>query len=73
MLNFKGRAKKASIKNFIIERQGVEESVDPEEKEIMMFGKLDDDEFRMDLKYPLTPYIGFGIALSTFGGKIGTE
>lgn len=37
----------------------------------MMFGKLSDDDFRMDVKYPFSPYIGFGIVLSTFGSKIG--
>lgn len=42
MLNFKGRAKKASIKNFIIEDE-TKESEDPDEREIMMFGKLDED------------------------------
>ena len=30
----------------------------------MMFGKLSDDDFRMDVKYPFSPYISFGIVLS---------
>ena len=42
MLNFRGRAKKASIKNFIIEDH-TKESEDPEDREIMMFGKLDEN------------------------------
>ena len=39
----------------------------------MIFGKLGDNEFRMDIGYPLSPFIGLGIALSAFGSKIGCE
>ena len=69
MLNFRGRAKKASIKNFIIEDPNAEE----ENKEVMIFGKLAEDDYRMDLKYPLSPFVALGITLSTFGSKIGCE
>ena len=69
ILNFDGRAKKASIKNFIVEDETIEE----EDKEVMMLGKLSEDDFRMDVRYPLSPYVGFGITLSAFGSKIGCE
>ena len=69
ILNFEGRAKKASIKNFILEDETIEE----EEKEVMMLGKLTEDDFRMDIKNPLSPYVGLGIALSAFETKIGCE
>ena len=65
MLNFNGRAKKASIKNFILEAFSKEE--------LMMLGKIDEDSFRVDVAHPLNSFIGFGIALSSFGSKIGCE
>ena len=63
-------AKVASTKNFILD---LPEKKDEEEREVMIFGKLKEDNFRMDIKYPLTPYVGFGIALSAFGTKFGCE
>jgi len=65
MLYFGGRVKVASIKNFILEDE------DEPDNARLLFGKLDEDEFRIDVGAPLTPYVGLGIALSTFGGKIG--
>lgn len=65
MLYFGGRVKKASIKNFILEDE------DHPETARLIFGKLDEDEFRLDVGSPISPLVGFGIALSTFGGKIG--
>ena len=67
MLNFAGKVKKASIKNFILEDEENPENIR------MIFGKLEEDEFRMDVGYPLSPLIGVGIAISAFGSKIGCE
>ena len=39
----------------------------------MMLGKVDEDTFRIDVGHPLNSFIGFGIALSSFGSKIGCE
>lgn len=59
-LNMKGRAKLPSIKNFILE--------DPEEngREVMLFGKLDENEFSLDIHHPLSPTMALAIALSSF-------
>lgn len=65
-LNFEGRAKKGSVKNFIL--QDVSRPNYPR----VFFGKMDEDEFRLDISTSLAPLVGFGIALSTFGGKIGS-
>lgn len=65
MLNFGGKVKKASIKNFILEDGNNPDNVR------MLFGKIDENDFRMDIGNPLSPFIGLGIALSAFGSKIG--
>ena len=67
MLNFGGKVKKASIKNFILEDNDNPDNVR------MLFGKIDDNDFRMDIGNPLSPFIGLAIALSAFGSKIGCE
>ena len=67
MLNFGGKVKKASVKNFILEDQS-----NPENAR-MVFGKVLEDEFRMDVGHPLSPFIAAGIAISAFGSKIGCE
>lgn len=65
MLNFGGRIKKASVKNFILEDEGNPEIVR------MIFGKVSQNQFRLDMGEDIKPMVGFGIALSSFGGKIG--
>ncbi len=65
MLNFGGKVKKPSIKNFILE-----DEANPETARLL-FGKIDENEFRLDFGEPISPIVGFGIALSTFGSKIG--
>lgn len=65
MLNFGGRVKKPSIKNFILEDK------DDPDMVRLIFGKIDDNQFRLDVASSLGDLVGFGIALSTFGGKIG--
>lgn len=67
MLNFGGRVKKASVKNFILE------DVDEPENARVLFGKITDDDFRLDMTKPVNPVVGLGIALAQFGGKIGCE
>ena len=65
-LKFDGKIRMSSVKNFILEDEDTSQVR-------MIFGKLAQDEFRADLWNPLNPYIGFGIALATFGTKIGCE
>lgn len=66
MLNFKGRVDCPSIKNFILEDK-------PDGKDLVIFGKITDNKFNMDVSYPITPYIAFGVALSSFDSRIMCE
>jgi len=67
VLNFNGRVTQASVKNFQI--TGVD---DPTET-IMQFGRIKNDIFTMDYRYPLSATQAFAIALSSFDPKIACE
>jgi hypothetical protein len=59
-LNFGGRVKVASIKNFQL--------VDPihQNSLVLQFGRTSEDSFALDAFYPLTPIEAFSIALTVF-------
>ena len=59
-LNMKGRAKVPSIKNFILENPS------DNNREVMLFGKMDTNVFSFDIHYPLSPNIAMAIAISSF-------
>lgn len=40
---------------------------------VMQFGKIDDDTFTMDFRYPLSPVQAFAIALTSFDAKLACE
>lgn len=40
---------------------------------IMQFGKIEQDTFTMDFRYPLSPVQAFGIALTSFDAKLACE
>lgn len=63
MLNFKGRVSKASVKNFILQK------IDDPLNQVMIFGKFQDQKYHMDISYPLSPCVAFGVVLSTFDSK----
>lgn len=67
MLNFRGRVGRPSIKNFILEE------VNESNHEVLLFGKASDSKFNMDISGPLSPMIGFAIALSSFDSRIMCE
>lgn len=67
VLNFHGRVTQASVKNF----QLVHDS-DPDYI-VMQFGRISEDVFTMDFRYPLCALQAFAIALSSFDGKIACE
>lgn len=68
VLNFSGRVTQASVKNFqIIDSQDVDETV------LVQFGRVGEDSFTLDFKYPVSAVQAFGIALSSFDGKIACE
>ena len=64
MLNFSGRVKKASVKNFILSPPN-----DPEHQ-ILLFGKVNSERFACDFRHPLSPCTAFAIALSSLTRKV---
>lgn len=63
-LNFGGRVKMASIKNFILE-----DIISPD-KNLLVFGKVDERTFSLDVWYPFTPFQAMGIILTCFDYKL---
>ncbi|CAD8133852.1 unnamed protein product [Paramecium pentaurelia] len=63
-LDFFGRVKKASVKNFQLVLKG-------EEKDLIyvQFGKIDKDQFHLDFMSPLSPLIAMQLALCNFNFK----
>jgi len=39
----------------------------------MLFGKINENMFNMDIGSPLSPYLAFGVALSSFDEKFFCE
>ncbi|PKA50176.1 Tubby-like F-box protein 7 [Apostasia shenzhenica] len=66
-LNFHGRVTAASVKNFQLVALGDEETV------LLQFGKVADECFTMDYRYPLSACQAFAICLTSFGAKIACE
>ncbi|EGT46067.1 hypothetical protein CAEBREN_02834 [Caenorhabditis brenneri] len=67
VLNFHGRVTQASVKNFQIIHASSPEYI------VMQFGRISDDEFTMDFRYPLSAVQAFGIAMTSFHGKLACE
>lgn len=67
VLNFHGRVTQASVKNFQIVHDSDNEYI------IMQFGRVAEDIFTMDYKYPMCAVQAFGIALSSFDSKLACE
>ncbi|XP_061894284.1 tubby-related protein 1-like isoform X1 [Entelurus aequoreus] len=67
VLNFNGRVTQASIKNFQIVHDKDLDYI------VMQFGRIADDIFTLDFKYPLCAVQAFAIALSSFDGKLACE
>ena len=67
VLNFHGRVTQASVKNFQIVHD-----TDPDYI-IMQFGRVAEDIFTMDFRYPMCALQAFGIALSSFDSKLACE
>ncbi|CAG0887353.1 unnamed protein product [Darwinula stevensoni] len=67
VLNFHGRVTQASVKNFQIVHDSDTEYV------VMQFGRVSEDVFTMDFRYPMCALQAFAVALSSFDGKIACE
>ncbi len=67
VLNFHGRVTQASVKNF-----QVIHDADPDYI-ILQFGRVSDDVFTMDYRYPMCAMQAFGVALSSFDSKLVCE
>ncbi|XP_018562980.1 protein king tubby [Anoplophora glabripennis] len=67
VLNFHGRVTQASVKNFQIVHDSDIDYV------VMQFGRIAEDVFTMDFRYPLCALQAFAIALSSFDSKLACE
>jgi len=67
VLNFNGRVSQASVKNFQITKD------DDPTHTIMQFGRIKNDVFTLDYRYPLSSVQALSIALSSFDHKIACE
>jgi tubby-related protein 1 len=67
LLNFHGRVTQTSVKNFQVIHHSNEDCI------IMQFGRVSDDVFTLDYRYPLCALQAFGIALSSFDNKLACE
>ncbi|MCP9261886.1 Tubby-like protein [Dirofilaria immitis] len=67
VLNFHGRVTQPSVKNFQIVHDADPKYI------VMQFGRIGYDAFTMDFRYPLSALQAFGIAMTSFHGKIACE
>jgi tubby and related proteins len=84
-LNFRGRVTVASVKNFQLvaatqpaagaptPSQAAPAPPPEHEKVILQFGKVGEDMFTMDYRYPLSTFQAFAICLSSFDTKLACE
>lgn len=63
VLDFKGRVTQSSVKNFQMTSDEAGDAT------LLQFGKVDRDEFTMDVRHPLSPLQAFGIVLASLDGK----
>ncbi|XP_049791449.1 protein king tubby [Schistocerca nitens] len=67
VLNFHGRVTQASVKNFQIVHDSDVDYI------VMQFGRISEDVFTMDYRYPMCALQAFAIALSSFDSKLACE
>jgi hypothetical protein len=61
-MDFGGRVKLGSHKNFQVEFEGII---------VLQMGKRDDNTFILDFRRPITPVVAMGLCLASFHGKHG--
>jgi hypothetical protein len=67
VLYFNGKATMASVKNFQLCTQNDEQRI------IMQFGRIDKDEFSLEVQWPMSLFQAFAVALSSFDSKLGCD
>ncbi|KAJ8675288.1 hypothetical protein QAD02_011074 [Eretmocerus hayati] len=67
VLNFHGRVTQASVKNFQVVHDSDADYI------VMQFGRVAEDVFTMDYRFPLCALQAFAIALSSFDSKLACE
>lgn len=67
VLNFHGRVTQASVKNFQLVHATNANYI------ILQFGRISDDTFTLDYRFPLTALQAFSISLSSFDSKLACE
>jgi tubby-related protein 1 len=72
-LNFGGRVKQASIKNFILIDESYKEEEEDKAPSAVIFGKIDESTFALEFRSPLSLFQAFGIAMSEFDFKLKCE
>ena len=83
VLNFNGRVKVSSVKNFqLLMKSGKSPTRSAESQEnqaksdndfndiTLQFGKVDKDRFSLDFQYPLSPFQAFALCIASMDGKI---
>eukprot|EP00638_Chattonella_subsalsa_P000479 CAMPEP_0117767570 /NCGR_PEP_ID=MMETSP0947-20121206/21721_1 /TAXON_ID=44440 /ORGANISM="Chattonella subsalsa, Strain CCMP2191" /LENGTH=552 /DNA_ID=CAMNT_0005591311 /DNA_START=47 /DNA_END=1705 /DNA_ORIENTATION=+ len=71
-LNFNGRVKIPSKKNFLIQAEVENHLMEQEfgEDVYLRFGKMSKTRFSLDFRHPISPVVALGIAASAFADKI---
>ncbi|RLN98714.1 hypothetical protein BBJ28_00012685 [Nothophytophthora sp. Chile5] len=69
-LNFQGRVKVASKKNFLLVSADSDENGEEQETTVLRFGKVSKTRFTLDYAAPLAPIQALAIACSAFANKI---
>ena len=72
-LNFAGRVKAASKRNFMLVIEQTDADLVSEfgsKIPLLRFGKISKDRYALDFRYPLSPVQALGIALTTFASKL---
>lgn len=83
MLNFHGRVTQASVKNFqLVHASDGKHNIlsvnfnsltSTEDYVVLQFGRIADDIFTLDYRFPMCAVQAFGIALSSFDSKWACE
>ncbi|XP_045387801.1 tubby-related protein 2 [Lemur catta] len=73
VLNFHNRVTRASVKNFQIVHSQDRELLGTAGYLVLQFGRVAQDAFIMDFRYPLCPLQAFAICLSSLDGKLACE